>query len=100
MNAEKQKLHERLLDAQDAILITCEGDQVSIDVMGELVSVGEGLAYALAQNTDLADFFLSVMGGTVITAAKIGDIKKSEEIRKALEGVLLYLQEAKGKAYN
>jgi len=100
MKKEKQKLHKRLLDAQDAILITCEGDQVSIDVMGELISVGEGLAYALAQNTDLADFFLSVMGGTVMTAVKIGNIKKSEEIRKALQGVLLYLQEAKGKVYN
>ena len=100
MKKEKQKLHKRLLDAQDAILITCEGDQVSIDVMGELISVGEGLAYAFAQNTDLADFFLSVMGGTVMTAVKIGNIKKSEEIRKALQGVLLYLQEAKGKVYN
>jgi len=28
---EKQKLHMRLLDAQDAVLISCEGNSVSVD---------------------------------------------------------------------
>ena len=100
MNKETQRLHERLLDAKDAILISCEGNHVRVDVMGSLVSVGEGLSYALAQNTHLAAFFLSVMGGIASASIEIGDIKKSEEIRLALKAILIYLNEVKGKVQN
>ena len=97
---EKQKLHERLLDSEDAILISCEGDRVSIDVLGNIISAGEGLAYALAQNTHLADFFMSVMGGTAAASIDIGDVKKSAEIEGSLRAILLYLAESKGKRQN
>jgi len=100
MNKEKQKLHERLLDAEDAILITCEGDSVSVDIMGELLSVGEGLSYALAQNVHLADFFMSVISATVATSLDIGDTKKSDEIIRTLKGILLYISETKSKNQN
>ena len=100
MTEEKQKLHERLLDSEDAILISCEKDTVSIDVMGDLINVGEGLAYALVQNIHLADFFMSVVAGTATVAADMGDVKRSRDIETSLQGILLYLREAKGKKQN
>ena len=97
---EKQKLHMRLLDAQDAVLISCEGDSVSVDVLGDLVHVGEGLAYALAQNTNLADFFMSVIGATASASIEMGDARKSAEIRNTLKAIIVYIDEVKGKAQN
>jgi len=62
--------------------------------------VGEGLAYALAQNTNLADFFMSVIGATASASIEIGDTRKSEEIKSALKAVITYIDEVKGKLQN
>ena len=100
MNKKKQVLHERLLDAEHALLISVTEDGVNVDFIKDPLIMGGGLGFLFAQDPWLAKFFMAAITSAVTSSAKRGDMETANKIRKMIDNHVTYMREVITKVQN
>ena len=108
MSEGKQRFHERILDAEEGLLITTHKvkkngklrDAVGLSCTCDPIKMSAQLVYLFKDNVPLATLFLSSIASASLDYIEHGDKEAAMELRNLMEGVLLYLDEGMSKLQN
>jgi len=107
-NKGKQGLHEKILEAEEGLLITTHKvkkdgrfrDAVGLSCTCDPMKMNAQLVYLFKDNVPLATLFLSSIASASLDYIENGNREAAMEIRNLIEGVLLYLDEGMSKVQN